>query len=66
MSTLEDFAIGDRVAHISLGDGAVIQVGENVHVQFDRLASKGRHIIGIYDRAWFQMHPNSLFHRTSK
>lgn len=58
MSTFDDFHPGDRVAHISLGDGTVQSASYSiVVVRYDNKA------IGQYDRRWFELHPRYLFHR---
>lgn len=59
-SPFKKFTKGDRVAHISGGDGVVIgndgNDGKAIKVQFQRA-------VGIYDQLWFDLHPGWLFHR---
>ena len=64
MATINDFAAGDRVAHIRQGDGIVMQTGDIVIVVFDKKLKNDRSIIGKYDRRWFELYPKYLFHRT--
>lgn len=67
----ERFQVGDRVAHISLGDG-VVTAREPSHVQvtYDEKYKKeivsvgGKHIVQNYDAAWFVRNPKFLFHRS--
>lgn len=61
MSALTDFKPGQRVAHISMGDGTVSAVdARGVHVRFDKWKSEG-----VYDENWFRHYPTYLFHRTA-
>lgn len=51
------FRPGDRVAHISAGDGVVVSSQPGVvQVQF-------QNFVGKYDKLWFDLHPSYLFHR---
>ena len=66
MSRFEDFKARDRVAHILIGDGVVTRVDDDgVHVTFDHVRHK-KHVEGVYDRRWFALNPEYLFHRTRK
>lgn len=60
MMHLSRFKPGDRVAHITVGDGVVI-AGEPdvVTVRYQKLT-------GIYDARWFELNPTFLFHRHTK
>ena len=63
----EDFLAGQRVAHISVGDGTVISNdGKTVCVTFDRLTRSSKPIMGEYPYVWFEQHPNWIFHRTNQ
>jgi len=58
--------VGDKVAHVSCGDGVVIgNDGLCITVRFPRPpgASKGHDAVGIYDANWFRVNPKYLFHR---
>lgn len=60
IDALRRFKQGDRVAHISLGDGVVIRsTVDSVHVRYQQCT-------GIYDARWFELHPTWLFHRHTK
>lgn len=59
MATVQSFKAGDAVTHPTLGDGTVTLVRDgNVHVEFAR-----GHILGIYDKLWFDACPHHLRHR---
>ncbi len=62
----EDCDAGQRVAHITCGDGVitVIENGE-VCVIYDRVIN-GERVRGRYDRNWFRIHPKYLFHRNAE
>lgn len=64
----EQLQVGQRVAHVDLGDGTVTEVTEaHVTVRFDRLHQVRRDpVLGVYDRRWFELHPNYLFFRSSQ
>lgn len=48
------FKAGDRVTHITVGDGVVTRCGNGqVEVRFQNL-------VGIYDNNWFGLHPGWL------
>lgn len=64
MSNFDDFKPGDRVAHVGVGDGIVTAVENGyVTVAYD-LATKSGPFKGQYDRRWFEINTNFLFHRT--
>lgn len=64
MSKFDDFKPGERVAHITVGDGVVTAIEDGcVYVQYDRPVIKGKPFTGAYDRRWFEIHPTFLFHR---
>lgn len=64
MSKLEDFYEGQRVAHITIGDGYVVSKNDNsITVRYDRKDTEKKRAEGIYDKRWFELHPNYLFHR---
>jgi hypothetical protein len=63
----DTFRKGDRVAHVTVGNGVVtIADGKRVHIQFDRIARDGKPVIGVYDRQWFELHPAYVFHRAGE
>jgi hypothetical protein len=67
MAGFDNFKTGERVAHISCGAGVVTAADEEfVHVTYDQTNAKGRHWTGKYDRRWFELCPNYLFHRTAR
>lgn len=48
------FTVGDRIRHVTAGDGDVTRIdGEGVRVKYDSGAS------GCFDEAWFAMYPKS-------
>lgn len=60
MSRFEDFRVGQKVAHVRLGDGRVSEVTpEYVSVRYDDKT------LGEYDHRWFELHPTFLFHRSA-
>lgn len=60
VAALERFKPGDRVAHITLGDGVVLRNAvDGVHIRYQNCE-------GIYDARWFELHPTWLFHRHTK
>lgn len=65
MSKLEDFKVGDYVAHIMIGDGRVTAVDEQgVHVTYAHQRNK-KPVHGIYDKQWFALNGDGyLFHRS--
>jgi hypothetical protein len=56
------FKTGDRVRHVSRDENGTVTILENgdVHVRFDKPTPKGRASVGVYDRLWFEIHPNGL------
>lgn len=67
MAKFEDFKVGEHVAHISQGDGVVTAVDDSVHVTYrPKGVNSGKPLRGIYDRRWFELHPNYLFHRNTE
>lgn len=64
MTDFDSFKVGDRVAHIVIGDGTVTSVAGAVYVKFDRITAKGRHVEGVYDPTWFRLYPGRLSHRS--
>lgn len=59
MADMGDFRVGERVAHITNGDGVVVvSDDEDVRVKYDNGS------LGIYDDVWFYHHPKFLFHRS--
>jgi hypothetical protein len=60
MEEMSDFQVGDRVRHIGMGIGTVIKTGETVDVHYDRVSGRGKHSTGVYDAAWFRLHPGAL------
>lgn len=65
MSRFDDFRRGDRVAHITLGDGVVTEVNDTVHVVYHQKVA-GRLVHGTYDRRWFDTNPKFLSHRSEQ
>lgn len=63
---LEKFLVGDRVAHITAGDGIVTAHEDGcVVVTYDALSGKKRKpTVGKYDANWFRINPSFLFHRS--
>lgn len=62
-ATPDQFQLGDRVRHIGMNEeGEVLSIDRDgtIHVQYDRTDDKGRHWIGVYDAAWFRIHPDLL------
>lgn len=57
----DTFKVGDKVAHITLGDGIVREIGSEVCVFYGERGPTGK-----YDHRWFELHPNFLFHRSSR
>ena len=53
---MKRFRRGDRVSHITVGDGVVIGDGNLIVVQY-------QHLVGKYDANWFKVNPHFLFHR---
>lgn len=68
----EKFQVGDKVAHIDLGDGAVTAREPErgiITVTYQRTYAgpetlKGKRIVQNYDAAWFVRNPKYLFHRS--
>jgi hypothetical protein len=61
MQSVADFQLHERVNHVSLDAGTITgHDGKKITVTFDRLTSKGRPVIGIYDDNWFRICPNTL------
>lgn len=68
----EKFQVGDKVAHINLGDGHVTAREPErgiITVTYERKYTapktlKGKSIVHNYDAAWFIRNPKYLFHRT--
>lgn len=65
MLTINDFAVSDRVAHITMGAGTVNAKGADcVYVIYDRKiergAKAGRPTEGQYNARWFELCPNYL------
>lgn len=68
----EQFQIGNKVAHISLGDGTVTArepergiITVTYHQKYTAPATlKGKNIVQNYDAAWFVRNPKYLFHRS--
>ena len=59
MSPFKKFQFGDRVAHISMGDGVVtLNNGEYILVKFQR-----GNVTAEFDAGWFANYPRYLFHR---
>ena len=58
MTQASDFKTGERVAHVHMGDGVVVEGGDVVRVKYDDWGS-----ICSYDAEWFRAHPRYLFHR---
>ena len=64
MPPMEKFQQGDRVSHIRMGDGTVIEPQNGcVCVRYDPREGK-RGPVGIYDAKWFEKNPTFLFHRS--
>lgn len=60
----EELNVGDKVAHITLGDGIITSIEEDgVHVTYER-KSNGENESGIYDQNWFRLNPKYLFKRS--
>lgn len=54
---LQRFKAGDRVTHISAGNGVVIPSTDgSIHVRYQGWT-------GIYDARWFELYPRFLFHQ---
>lgn len=64
---VDDFKVGDRVHHIMIGDGKVIEAdAQHVRVRFEHIRHRV-HVEGVYDRQWFALNPEGyLFHRSDK
>ena len=60
MPTVDDFRSGERVAHVTLGDGVVDPVEGGVVVVHYKTG-----VIGKYDRRWFELNPRFIFHRSA-
>jgi hypothetical protein len=59
MSEPDDFATGDRVHHVTMGDGIVIEASHHaVRVRYEDAT-------GIYDATWFARYPNDLVRRSN-
>lgn len=66
MTTAADFRVGDRVAHIRMGDGVVVSDDPSlIAVKFDHKTRNGQHSMGFYDPNWFRINPHFLFHRSA-
>lgn len=68
MTTLSDFQIGDRVKHILRSEEGTVQncAEDGLHVLFDNPTPRGNQSVGIYDRQWFDSHPDLLVNLTHK
>lgn len=68
----ERFQVGNKVAHISLGDGLVTAREPErgiITVTYGKkytapAALAGKNIVQNYDAAWFVRNPKYLFHRS--
>lgn len=67
------YKIGDKVAHVHLGDGTVTARETEIGIitvtyqrKYDVPATlKGKNIVQNYDAAWFVRNPKLLFHRSA-
>lgn len=59
MSDISDFKVGQRVAHVHMGNGVVTEDGGILRVKYDEWAG-----VCAYNAQWFRDHPRYLFHRT--
>lgn len=60
MAEISDFRTGDRVQHIAMGAGTVFGTGDAVTIRYDKSDRLGNHATGIYDNAWFRLHPDAI------
>lgn len=61
----DSFKVGDRVWHTTNGEGIVTEIGDAVHVVFDRVGTRGRHWEGSYPPSWFDIAECDLCHVTA-
>lgn len=58
--------VGDKVAHIMLGDGVITSIqNDGVHVTFKNWRRDGTRVTGIYNEDWFRSNPRYFFRRTT-
>ena len=63
---VQDFTPGQRVAHITLGDGMVTAVDTEVHVTYDWVTAHGDALVVTYDKHYFAVCPDYLFQQTKE
>lgn len=68
MSGINDFQSGDRVRHILRGEEGLVQTleADGLHVIFDGLTPRGNLSVGVFDAAWFRLHPDLLVNLSAK